>query len=127
MMLAPPAEVAAVAAGVVPTRMRPQAKSAALVPEVDAPLGAADRALQAADLEEAELNRSEQENLQKEQRDLQEALLRSKADVWSADLVVLSRLTFHSPEITSFLLDTHALAGCRSRVDAAGCEVRPTW
>jgi len=105
----------------------PVKTAAAPVPAVDALLGAADLAPRAADLDEVELRRSEQEDLQKEQRDLQEALLRSKADTWSADGVVLSRLTFHSPEITSFLLDTQALAGCRSRVDAAGCEVHPIW
>ena len=70
---------------------------------------------------------SEVENLQREQGELQEALLRSKADAWSTDGVVLSRLTFHTPEVTSFLRDTEALSSCRSRVEVAGCEMRPAW
>jgi len=78
------------------------------------------------ELQEA-LRQSDVEELQREGRDVQEALMRSKADAWSADGVALSRLTFHSPEIALFLLDSHFLAGCRSRVESAGCEVRPPW
>lgn len=56
-----------------------------------------------------------------------EALLRSKADAWNADGVILSRLTFHNPDVVSFLLEADALAGCRLRVESAGCDVRPAW
>lgn len=73
------------------------------------------------------LRRSEEEDLQREGRDVQEALLRSKADAWSAIGVTLLRLTFHSPDITALLLGSCALADCRARVESAGCEVRPAW
>merc|ERR1719336_3037491 len=73
------------------------------------------------------LLQSEEEDLQRETRDLHEALLRSKADAWSADGVVLSRLSFHTPDIASSLLNSDALTTCLARVTTAGCEVHPAW
>jgi len=87
---------------------------------------AAKRAEEHAMLQEA-LHRSEEEELQREGQDIQEALLRSKADAWSADGVTLARLTFHNPDVTALLLGSSALAGCIGRVESAGCEVRPAW
>eukprot|EP00928_Gymnodinium_smaydae_P057376 TRINITY_DN4062_c0_g1_i1.p1 TRINITY_DN4062_c0_g1~~TRINITY_DN4062_c0_g1_i1.p1 ORF type:complete len:646 (-),score=80.83 TRINITY_DN4062_c0_g1_i1:250-2124(-) len=66
------------------------------------------------------------ESLQHEQQELQEALLRSKADAWNADGVVLCRLTSHTG-IMSYLLESDELAGICSRVWNADCSVRPDW
>jgi len=77
--------------------------------------------------QQEDLQKSEEEDLQMEQQALQEALLRSKADAWSADGIILSRLTFHSPSVTSFLLESNDLAICRSRVESAGCSMQPAW
>lgn len=74
---------------------------------------------------DSELN--EEEKLLMEQRELQEALLRSKADALSADGVLLTRLTFHTPGMMSFLDESPHLTACRSRVESAGCTVRPSW
>jgi len=65
--------------------------------------------------------------LQTEQRDLQEAILRSKADALSADGMVLTRLTFHSRKVMSFLSQADELARCRYKVESAGCSVQPAW
>ena len=46
---------------------------------------------------------SEKDDLQREQSDLQAALLLSKAEALSADGVALSRLTFHTPHVVSLL------------------------
>jgi len=70
---------------------------------------------------------SGEEDLQSEQAQLHEALLRSKADAWSLDNVILSRLTFHRPEVTAHLLQAKELASCRVRVEGPGCSVRPDW
>ena len=45
----------------------------------------------------------EKDDLQREQSDLQAALLLSKAEALSADGVALSRLTFHTPHVASLL------------------------
>lgn len=76
---------------------------------------------------EQEQQQSREEELQREQQDLQRALLHSKADAWSADGIVLSRLTFHSPEVMSFLANSSELASCRARVEISGCAVQPDW
>jgi hypothetical protein len=73
------------------------------------------------------LRQTMEEEIQRENSELQEALLRSKVDVWSADGVTLCRLTFHSPSVMSSLFHSDALAMCCSRVESAGCEVWPSW
>jgi hypothetical protein len=78
------------------------------------------------ELQEA-VRQSEDEDLHREMRDVHEAVLRSKADPWSADGVVLLRITFHTPDVISHLLHSPSLADCCSRVNIAGCEVRPAW
>jgi len=74
-----------------------------------------------------ELQESMEEDLQTEQQALHEALLRSKADAFNADGVILSRLTFHSPDVMSFLVSSSHLASCRPRVESFGCSVQPAW
>ena len=39
----------------------------------------------------------------------------------------LFRLTFHNPQVISFILSFPALAGSRPRVESAGCCVQPPW
>lgn len=73
------------------------------------------------------LQTSEAEALQKEQSDLQEALLRSKAEGLSPDVVILARLTFHSPELISALVSSEDLQSCVAGVQDAGCCIRPNW
>jgi len=68
---------------------------------------------------------SREEDLQSEQAQLHEALLRSKADAWSLDNVILTRLTFHRPEVTAHLLQAKEVESCRARVECAGCSVQP--
>lgn len=77
------------------------------------------------DLLEA-LEQSENEALQQELQHVQEALLRSKQDM-SVETATLFRLTFHNPQVISFILNFPALAECRSRVESAGCSVQPAW
>lgn len=72
------------------------------------------------------LQQSENEALQLEQQHVQEALLRSKQDI-SQEIATLFRLTFHNPQVISFILNFPALAGSRSRVESAGCCVQPPW
>jgi len=72
------------------------------------------------------LQQSENEALQLEQQHVQEALLRSKQDI-SQGIATLFRLTFHNPQVISFILNFPALAGSRSRVESAGCCVQPPW
>merc|ERR1712176_266371 len=85
------------------------------------------RATEAQLRQQEELRKSEEDSLQMEQQELHEALLRSMADAWSADEIILSRLTFHSPDVMSYLLESPDLATCHSRVKSAGCSERPAW
>eukprot|EP00931_Biecheleriopsis_adriatica_P060622 TRINITY_DN36419_c0_g1_i1.p1 TRINITY_DN36419_c0_g1~~TRINITY_DN36419_c0_g1_i1.p1 ORF type:complete len:584 (+),score=113.31 TRINITY_DN36419_c0_g1_i1:43-1794(+) len=77
-------------------------------------------------LEEA-LQLSEQDAMQKEQQDVQEALLRSKESALSQEGVTLFRLTFHNPHVISAILTSPELEGCRSRVESSGCSIQPDW
>merc|ERR1740129_1597297 len=81
--------------------------------------------LQRSQEEDSQISR--EEDLQTEQRDLQEAILRSKADALSADGMVLTRLTLHSRKVMSFLSQADELARCRYNVESAGCSVQPAW
>eukprot|EP00404_Azadinium_spinosum_P025085 CAMPEP_0180589932 /NCGR_PEP_ID=MMETSP1037_2-20121125/18409_1 /TAXON_ID=632150 /ORGANISM="Azadinium spinosum, Strain 3D9" /LENGTH=598 /DNA_ID=CAMNT_0022608135 /DNA_START=38 /DNA_END=1834 /DNA_ORIENTATION=+ len=73
------------------------------------------------------LQRSEEEDLQREGRDVQEALLLSKAEALSADGVVLSRLTYHTQDITALLTNSDDISVPRSRMESANCEMHPSW
>mmetsp|Transcript_93713 Transcript_93713/g.201116 ORF Transcript_93713/g.201116 Transcript_93713/m.201116 type:complete len:310 (+) Transcript_93713:60-989(+) len=66
-----------------------------------------------------------QEALQREQADVQEALLRSKAEPKSKDGVLVTRLSFHSPNIMVRIRES--LAELVERVLEAGCDVQPEW
>lgn len=72
------------------------------------------------------LQQSESEALQQEQQHVHKAFLRSKHDITPGN-ATLFRLAFHKPQVTAFILNFPALAGCRSRVESAGCSVQPTW
>ena len=65
--------------------------------------------------------------LQRESAEVQEALLRSKADPRSPDGVLVTRLTFHTPEIAARILAHDAVAECVEKVADAGCDVQPKW
>jgi len=75
------------------------------------------------------LDESLAEALQQESADLTMALLRSKIDTSPLNLdgVVVWRLTSCSAEIANTIIRSESLAGCRSRVEDAGCEVMPEW
>jgi len=77
--------------------------------------------------ERASPETSEQEALLLEQRELQEALLRSKADARNADGVTICRLTSKSPQITAHLLSSQELQEHFENVRSAGCDVCPEW
>jgi hypothetical protein len=62
-----------------------------------------------------------------EQAELQEALLKSKADARNADGVVIMRLTAHSSQIKRHLLDADCLQTCFENVRSADCDVCPDW
>jgi hypothetical protein len=60
---------------------------------------------------------------------IQEALLRSKADIYVAHdppLVVL-RLTKRNPEVVQALLEAPTLQGALNCVESAGCDFMPDW
>eukprot|EP00928_Gymnodinium_smaydae_P057381 TRINITY_DN4062_c0_g4_i1.p1 TRINITY_DN4062_c0_g4~~TRINITY_DN4062_c0_g4_i1.p1 ORF type:complete len:586 (-),score=77.66 TRINITY_DN4062_c0_g4_i1:234-1991(-) len=82
------------------------------------------RAEETSRIEEVEMS---PESLLHEQQELQEALLRSKADAYNSDGVVLCRLTFHTPEMMPYLLESEELAASCARVLNAECCVRPAW
>lgn len=65
--------------------------------------------------------------LRREGADVQEAILRSKADPRSPDGVLVTRLTFHTPEVAAQILGHDAVATCVERVADAGCDVQPPW
>ena len=75
----------------------------------------------------ASVSSAETDPLQEEQQDLQEAILRSKADQRSADGVIVARLTGHSSTIHDALLRADSLRDRLAEVDAAGCKPRPPW
>jgi hypothetical protein len=72
---------------------------------------------------------SEEEALTKENEDVLQALLQSKADQapLSAEGATLFRLTHCSQEISDMLVASPELADCCHRVTSASCEVRPSW
>jgi len=115
---------------------RPSAVAAAAVvaPFAPVPAAAASASEKKEEVPDADLLQalqlSEEEDLQRalrEGRDVLEALLLSKADALSADGVVLSRLTFHTPDITAFLTNSDCISDARSRMESAGCELHPSW
>jgi hypothetical protein len=72
------------------------------------------------------------EVIERENSDLVEAIVRSKADApleFSDDGVIVLRLDrrARAPEVASALLEAPALSSCRARVEQAGCELRPPW
>jgi len=73
------------------------------------------------------LRLSDADALARESEEVSGAVLRSKADRWSADGVVLARLNFHTPEVLEMLRCSELLAPCRARVAGAGCEPSPPW
>lgn len=79
-----------------------------------------------ADLEHV-IKESETEVVVQEQEDISRAVLLSKQDKFSSDGVVLWRLTKHSPQLFTALLESPELSPCRHRVEDAGCEMRPAW
>merc|ERR1712050_160606 len=62
-----------------------------------------------------------------EQADVQEALLRSKADARNADGEHVVRLTLHSQKIKEHLLSSPELQSRFEHVRSAGCDVCPEW
>lgn len=73
------------------------------------------------------LHLSEQEALHQEQADLQEAVMKSKADQRNSDGVTIVRLTFQSDQVRHHLATCEDLSDLTELVDEAGCEVSPTW
>lgn len=69
--------------------------------------------------------------LQQEQADLQEALLKSKADcaTLNADGIVVATLDRQSQSaaVRTAIATHEALESCRQRVAQAGCELQPAW
>lgn len=55
------------------------------------------------------------------------ACLVSKADVRSGDTVRVMRLTKHMPNTMEHLASSDHLASARTRVESAGCHMRPGW
>merc|ERR1712151_173135 len=80
------------------------------------------------ELEEA-MRQSQEAALQQEQEQVTEAVLRSKASGMplSGDDVTVFRLTSFSKQVGETLRTSSELATCRQRVEAAGCEVHPSF
>ena len=65
-----------------------------------------------------------------------ESAVKSNREAWTrssreapriADRVIVARVTYHSPEISSRILGSSAVADAVERVAGAGCEVQPEW
>jgi len=55
------------------------------------------------------------------------ALLLTKQEAFTSESLMLWRLTKHSPTVDETLLASPDLSHCRSRVENAECELKPSW